>query len=64
MKELELHWINLLAPAPESHDGTVAGFPIDAYPTKVIIDPSGRLCDYTVGESDEFYDKLERLLNK
>lgn len=64
VKELELPWINLLAPAPEAYDGTVAGFPINAYPTKVIIDPSGRLCDYTVGESDEFYDKLERLLNK
>lgn len=62
VKELELPWTNLLAPAPESHDGTVAGFPVTAFPTKIIIDPDGRMCDYTIGEVEEFYDKLERLI--
>lgn len=62
VKELELPWINLLAPAPESNNGTVAGFPVTAYPTKIIIDPTGALCDYTVGEVEEFYEKLEKLL--
>ncbi len=64
VKELELPWTNLLAPAPEALDGTVAGFPINAYPTKVIIDPAGRLCDYIIGETEDFYNKLERILNK
>lgn len=62
VKELELPWINLLAPAPEANDGTVAGFPITAFPTKIILDPTGRLCDYTIGEVEEFYEKLEKLI--
>ncbi len=62
VEELELPWINLLAPAPESHDGTVAGYPISAYPTKIIIDPDGQLRDYIIGEDEEFYDRLERMI--
>lgn len=62
VKELELPWINLLAPSPEAHDGTVAGFPVPAYPTKVIIDPEGRLCDFTVGEDEEFYTRFENMV--
>ncbi len=62
VNEQELPWINLLAPAPGSHDGTVAGFPISAYPTKLIIDPEGRLIDYSIGEDEEFYTKLEKLI--
>lgn len=38
VKELQLPWINLLAPTPESHDGTVGGYPVPAYPTKIVID--------------------------
>lgn len=60
--ELELPWRNMLAPAPESHDGTVAGFPVQAYPTKVIIDPQGRLRDFTVGEQEQFYKRLESMI--
>lgn len=62
LEELELPWVNLLAPAPDSHDGTVAGYPVSAYPTRIIIDPEGRLCDYTIGEVDDFYEKLERFI--
>lgn len=60
--DLELPWINLLAPAPTATGSSVAGIPITAYPTKVIIDPDGRLRDYIVGENEDFYDKLEELL--
>ena len=62
VKELELPWRNLLAPSPGAHDGMVAGFPVPAYPTKVIIDPEGRLCDFTVGETEDFYSRLENMV--
>lgn len=62
VKELELPWRNLLAPSPGAHDGTVAGFPVPAYPTKVIIDPEGRLCDFTIGETDDFYSRFENMV--
>lgn len=64
IEELELPWTNLLAPAPEAHDGTVAGYPVSAYPTKIIIDPEGRLCDYIIGEDEAFYGKFENMINK
>ena len=62
VKELDLPWKNLLAPSPESNGGTVAGFPVPAYPTKVIIDPEGRLCDFTVGEDDGFYNRFVNMV--
>lgn len=62
VEELELPWTNLLAPSPESNDGTVAGYPVTAYPTKIIIDPNGRLCDYIIGEDEGFYSKFENMI--
>lgn len=62
IEELELPWINLLAPAPDVNDGTVAGFPIGGYPTKIVIDPTGRMREYVVGEDDAFYMKLEKMM--
>lgn len=62
VKELELPWTNLLAPSPESHGGTVGGFPVPAYPTKIVIDPEGRMREFIVGENEDFYDKLIRMV--
>lgn len=62
VSDLQLPWTNLLAPSPESKDGTVGGFPIPAYPTKIIIDPEGCIRDYMVGEDEEFYEKLEKMI--
>ncbi len=62
LKELDLPWINLLAPSPESQGGTVAGYPVSGLPTKIIIDPEGHLCDYIVGEDDDFYVKLLKMI--
>lgn len=63
VRDLDLPWINLLAPSPESHGGTVGGFPVPAYPTKIVIDPEGRMRDFTVGEDEEFYSRLARMLD-
>lgn len=62
VNELELPWTNLLAPSPESHGGTVGGFPVPAYPTKIVIDPDGRMREFIIGENEEFYDKLIRII--
>lgn len=62
VSELRLPWTNLLASSPDTQGGTVAGFPIPAYPTKVVIDPEGRMRDFIVGEDDEFYDKLIKMI--
>ena len=62
IKDLELPWINLLAPSPESRGGTVGGFPVTAYPTKIVIAPDGSMRDFIVGEDEEFYDKLLNMI--
>lgn len=62
IKDLELPWINLLAPSPESRGGTVGGFPVPAYPTKIVIAPDGSMRDFVVGEDAEFYDKLLNMI--
>lgn len=62
IKDLELPWINLLAPSPESRGGTVGGFPVPAYPTKIVIAPDGSMRNFVVGEDEEFYDKLLNMI--
>lgn len=62
VNDLELPWINILAPSPESRGGTVGGFPVPAYPTKIVIDPEGRMRDFIVGEDEAFYDKLMKMI--
>lgn len=61
MRELELPWRNPLAPSPSANDGTVVGFPVSAFPTKVIIGPEGRLRAFTVGEDEDFYRRFEKM---
>ncbi len=62
-EELDFPWVSLLAPAPESHGGTVAGYPVTAYPTKIIIDPEGCLRDYIIGEDGTFCDNLKKMID-
>lgn len=62
VKDLELPWINLLAPSPESRGGTVGGFPVSGYPTKIVIAPDGGIREFIVGEDEIFYDKLIKMI--
>lgn len=62
VEDYELPWVNLLA--ANGPDGTVAGYPVRSYPTKIIIDPDGNVRDMHIGEDEEFYSTLEDLLNE
>ncbi|MBD5213143.1 MAG: TlpA family protein disulfide reductase [Bacteroidales bacterium] len=62
ISDLNLPWNNYLAPSPESNNGTVAGFPVSGYPTKIIIDPNGIMREFSIGEDETFYAKLKNLL--
>ncbi|SFF55699.1 TlpA family protein disulfide reductase [Sunxiuqinia elliptica] len=53
----DLYWVNLFA-----QDETITEkYGVMGYPTKVIIDEAGTIVWKTTGESDEFYDKIDRL---
>lgn len=46
------------------HDGADTGFTVPGYPTKVIIDPEGRLRGFTIGENEGFYGNFEAMINE
>ena len=56
--EHELPWTNLF-----NGDGTEITnvYAISGYPTKVLIDPDGKIVDVFVGESPALYEKLDEL---
>lgn len=56
----DLNWVNLFAENEKITDE----YGIKGYPTKIIIDKEGKIVLKTTGEIDEFYDKLDELLNK
>lgn len=62
VRELELPWINLI-----NDDSTVEGnvpvhYGVMAFPTKFILSPEKRILYKFVGESQDFYEKLDELL--
>lgn len=48
---------------PDSDTDLTELFAVSAYPTKIILSPQGILEGYFQGESEEFYQRLEQLLN-
>ena len=56
----DLNWVNLFAENEKITDE----YGVEGYPTKIIIDMEGKIVLKTTGESDEFYDKMDELLNK
>lgn len=62
IEDCQLPWVNLLASIDA--DGTVAGYPVKSFPTKIIIDPDGNVRDMHIGEDEEFYKTLEAMLNE
>jgi hypothetical protein len=43
-------------------DDIIVKYSVAGYPTKIIIDPEGRILSRFVGEDDGFYTELERRL--
>lgn len=48
----------------EHRDDIAARYNVEAYPTKIIIDPSGAFLTSFVGETTAFYQYLDQLFNK
>jgi len=52
-------WIQLL---DDSKDRIARQFYVENFPTKILIGPDGKVIDVFKGEGDEFYKKLDKLL--
>lgn len=58
VKKHELTWVNLY----NGEDvGIVMAYGVQGYPTKIIIDPEGKVVQAFMGESRELYDKLDEM---
>ncbi|MCD4710689.1 MAG: TlpA family protein disulfide reductase [Bacteroidales bacterium] len=61
VKEYGLDWIQILNQNGENDLSKI--FAVEGYPTKIIINPEGNIEGIYLGESEEFYLKLDELLN-
>ena len=55
-----LPWVNVL----EGESGLSARYAVGGYPTKVLLDPEGKIVETFVGESPALYQKLDELFGK
>lgn len=61
VERFKLPWVQLYnADAPDSVDKL---YGIQGFPTKIIIDPEGRIVNITTGEDPSFFDKLDNFIN-
>lgn len=63
IKKYELPWVNLYNPV-EGGGPLLEEYAVRGFPTKVIIDPEGKIRNITSGDNPAFYDKLSELLNE
>lgn len=58
VKKHKLPWTNLFN--DKDNDITTI-YAISGYPTKILIDPDGKIVDVFVGESEDLYNRLDEL---
>lgn len=58
VKDNALPWVHVYN---KSADGAPDKYAVEAYPTKIIIDPKGKINKIVVGESEDFYKYLDEL---
>lgn len=64
VKGYGLDWINLWSdPALPAAEAPEARYGVTGFPTKMIIDPEGKIAEICVGEQPGFYQKLEALMS-
>ncbi len=61
VKNYELPWVNVYN---DQTDGQLLrDYSVEGFPTKVIINPEGKIVDITTGEDPTFYDRLAGFIN-
>lgn len=61
VEKYQLPWVNVYNP-----EGTtiLADYGVQGFPTKVIVNPEGKIANITVGENPAFFDTLAKLINE
>ena len=60
VEEHQIPWLHVINDEKGSNASTL--YAVTGYPTKVIIDPQGNLNKTIIGESEEFYEYLDKIL--
>ncbi len=60
VEKYKLPWVNVYNP-----EGTtiLSDYAVQGFPTKVIVNPEGKIANITVGEDPSFFDTLAKLIN-
>ncbi|MDE6338349.1 MAG: redoxin domain-containing protein [Muribaculaceae bacterium] len=60
VEKYELPWVNVYNP---DGSGILNEYGVTGFPTKVIVNPEGKIANLTVGENPAFFDELAKLIN-
>ena len=63
VEEHQLPWLQVRCPEEQLKD-LLAKYNIQGFPTKVVVDPQGKIAKVVVGEDPEFYSYLDELFKK
>lgn len=62
LDKYKLPWVNLYNPT-EGGGPLLQQYYVEGFPTKVIVNPAGKIVNITSGENPAFYEVLEKLMN-
>ena len=60
VEKYQLPWVHVYNPG--GPDSITDAYVVQGYPTKVIVNPEGKVADYVIGEDPAFYTKLAELM--
>ncbi|MDE7438021.1 MAG: TlpA family protein disulfide reductase [Muribaculaceae bacterium] len=60
VEKYQLPWVNVYNPEGSR---LLADYGVQGFPTKVIVNPEGKIADITIGENPAFFDTLAKLIN-
>lgn len=59
----ELPWVQVYNPGADKGCNILAEYGVQGFPTKVIVNPEGKVANITVGEDPSFFETLGKLIN-
>lgn len=62
IKTYQMNWLHIINNDKGIDDNLVLKYAVQAFPTKIIISPAGKIVGYFEGEEETFYQKLDELL--
>ncbi len=64
VKKYELPWVQVYNPETGADSKILSDYAVQGFPTKVIINPAGKIVNITVGEDPSFFDVLDKFINE